>query len=223
MASRASRKVIYAAIVANLAIAACKFVVAAFTKSSGMLAEAVHSTVDTGNELLLLLGLKRSQRPPDPLHPFGHGKVLSFYSLLVAVYIFAVSGLLTVYQGIWRLRHPQPSLHLGWNYALLALAAAFELYSWRISYRELLLRKDRDETIWQEIIGSKDPTIFTVFLEDSAGLIGAVLAFLGILLGQVPPQPLLRSCRLGRESGALLVGERVFSSMTRTTRCDQGI
>ena len=150
-----------------------------------MLAEAVHSTVDTGNELLLLLGLKRSQRPPDPLHPFGHGKVLYFYSLLVAVYIFAVGALLTVYQGISHLRHPQPSLHLGWNYALLALAAAFELYSWRISYRELLSSKDPDETIWQEIIGSKDPTIFTVFLEDSAGLIGAVLAFLGIFLGQI--------------------------------------
>jgi Cation efflux family len=185
MASRASRRVLYAAIAANLAIAASKFVAAAFTRSSAMLAEAVHSTVDTGNELLLLLGLKRSQRPPDPLHLFVHGNVLYFYSLLVAVYIFAVGALLAVYQGIRRLRHPQPSLHLGWNYALLALAAAFELYSWPISYRELLLSKDPDETIWQEIVGSKDPTIFTVFLEDSAGLIGAVLAFLGIFLGQV--------------------------------------
>ena len=131
-----------------------------------------------------------------------------------------MGALLAVYQGISRLRHPQPSLHLGWNQALLALAAAFELYSWRISYRELLLNKDSDETIWQEIIGSKDPTIFTVFLEDSAGLIGAVLAFLGIFLGQIlhsgyfdpgasissdfcwPAVALL----LGRESGALLVG-----------------
>ena len=101
-----------------------------------MLAEAVHSTVDTGNELLLLLGLKRSQRPPDPLHPFGHGKVLSFYSLLVAVYIFAVGAPLAVYQGISRLLHPRPWLHLGWNHALLTLAAAFELFSWRISYRD---------------------------------------------------------------------------------------
>jgi len=149
MASRASRKAIYAAIAANLAIAACKFVAAVFTRSSAMLAEAVHSTVDTGNVPLLLLGLKRSQRPPDPLPPFGQGKGLYFYSLLVAVYIFAVCALLTVYQGISRLRYPQPSPHLGWNHALLALAAAFELYSWCISYRELLLSKDPDKTIWQ--------------------------------------------------------------------------
>ena len=147
--------------------------------------------------------------------------MLYFYSLLVAVYIFAVGALLAVYQGISRLLHPQPSLHLGWNYSVLALAAAFELFSWRISYRELLLSKDPDETIWQEIIGSKDPTIFTVFLEDSAGLIGAVLAFLGIFLGQVlhsryfdPAASILIglllaavALLLGRESGALLVGD----------------
>ena len=106
MASRASRKIIYAAIAANLAIAACKLVAVVFTRSSAMLAEAVHSTVDTGNVPLLLLGLKRSQRPPDPLPPFGQGKGLYFYSLLVAVYIFAVGALPTVYQGISRLRHP---------------------------------------------------------------------------------------------------------------------
>jgi cation diffusion facilitator family transporter len=232
MASRASRKVIYAAIAANLAIAAGKFVAAAFTKSSAMLAEAVHSTVDTGNELLLLLGLKRSQRPPDPLHPFGHGKLLYFYSLLVAVYIFAVGALLTIYQAISRLRHPQPSEHIGWNYAVLALAAAFELYSWRISYRELLASKDPNETIWQEIIGSKDPTIFTVFLEDSAGLIGAALAFLGIFLGQIfhsryfdPASSILIglllaavALLLGRESGALLVGERTNRARIRQVK-----
>jgi Co/Zn/Cd efflux system component len=123
-------------------------------------------------------------------------------------------------------------LHLGWNYSLLALAAAFELFSWRISYRELLLSKDPDETIWQEIIGSKDPTIFTVFLEDSAGLIGAVLAFLGIFLGQIfhsryfdPAASILIglllaavAVLLGRESGALLVGERTNRARIRRVR-----
>src|SRR5205823_281084 len=98
---------------------------------------AVHSTVDTGNELLLLLGMKRSRRPADPLHPFGHGKVLYFYSLLVAVYIFGVGALLAVYEGVSRLRHPEPQRYLGWNYLVLALATAFELYSWIVAYREL--------------------------------------------------------------------------------------
>ena len=184
MESRASKKVVYAAIAANLAIAASKFVAAVFTKSSAMLAEAVHSIVDTGNELLLLLGMKRSRRPPDPLHPFGHGKALYFYSLLVAVYIFGAGAGLAVYEGISRLRHPEPTQHLGWNYLVLALAAAFEFYSWQISYRELRARKDPDESTWDEIIGSKDPTIFTVFLEDSAGLLGTLLAFFGLFLGQ---------------------------------------
>src|ERR687887_476677 len=98
MSSDASRKVVYVAIGANCAIAISKYVAAAFTGSAAMLAEAVHSTIDTGNELLLLLGMKRSARPPDTLHPFGHGKVLYFYSFLVAIYIFALGGGLAVYQ-----------------------------------------------------------------------------------------------------------------------------
>jgi cation diffusion facilitator family transporter len=118
MPSRGSKKVIYAAIVANVAIAGLKFVAAAFTRSSAMLAEAIHSSVDTGNELLLLLGIRRSTRPADPLHPFGHGKVLYFYSLLVAVYIFALGGGLTVYQGVSRMRHPVLLENAGWNYTL---------------------------------------------------------------------------------------------------------
>ena len=176
---------IYAAIVSNLTIAIFKYLAAFFTGSSAMLAEAFHSTADTGNELLLLLGIKRSTRPPDPLHPFGHGKVLYFYSLLVAVYIFGIGGVLAMHQGISHIRHPQEFTHVGWNYAVLAIAFASEFYSWRISYRELLSRKDPAESTWDEIIGSKDPTVFTIFLEDSAGLAGTVLAFLGIFIGHI--------------------------------------
>jgi cation diffusion facilitator family transporter len=220
--SRAAKKVVCAAIVANVVIAVFKFVAAAVTQSSAMAAEAVHSTVDTGNELLLLWGMKRSQRPADPLHPFGHGKALYFYSLLVAVYIFGMGGGWTIYQAISRLRHPISPEHVVWNYVVLAVAAVFEFYSWRISYRELQSRKDPDESTWDEIIGSKDPTIFTVFLEDSAGLTGAVLAFLGILGAQTlhrwyidPAASILIglllaavAVLLARESGALLLGER---------------
>ena len=176
----ASKKVVYVAIVANLAIAVFKYVAAAITGSPAMLAEAFHSTADTGNEFLMLLGMKRSLRPADTLHPFGHGKVLYFYSLLVAVYIFGIGGGFAIYQGISHLGHPESSAYVGWNYVVLIFGATFDLYSWRISYRELLSRKDSDESVWNEIIGSKDPSVFTVFLEDSASLLGTALAFLGI-------------------------------------------
>jgi cation diffusion facilitator family transporter len=194
-----------------------------------MLAEAVHSTIDAGNESLLLWGMRRSQRRADTLHPFGHGKVLYFYSFLVAVYIFGLGGGFAVYQGISHLRHPQEFTDLGWNYAVLALAAIFEFYSWQISYKELLKRKDPDESTWDEIIGSKDPTVFTIFLEDTAALIGIVLAFLGIFLGHIFHKPYFDPIAsicigillgfvamvLARESGALLVGERTNRARIR--------
>jgi len=222
MATRESKGVIYAAIIANIAIAVCKFAAAAVTGSSAMLAEAFHSTADSGNELLLLWGIKRSARPPDSLHPYGHGKVLYFYSLLVAVYIFGVGGGLAVHEGISHLKHPEIPSHPGWSYAVLALAAVFDFFSWRISYRELRARKDPNESTWDEIIGGKDPTVFTVFLEDSAGLLGVLLAFLAIFLGRQFNNPYLDPIAsiviglvlavlavfLGRESGELLVGER---------------
>ena len=194
-----------------------------------MLSEAMHSTADMGNELLLLLGMRRSRRPPDSLHPFGHGKLLYFYSLLVAVYIFAVGGGLAAYEGIHHLLHPETSVRVGWNYAVLGISAVFDLYSWRVAYREILARKDPDESPWDEIIGSKDPTVFTVFLVDSAGLIGVVIAFLGIFWGHVLHNPycdpaasllialLLAAVALllGRETGALLTGERTNRSRIR--------
>lgn len=232
MPARDSRKVIFAAIIANLAIAGLKFIAATVTKSSAMLSEAIHSAADTGNELLLLLGMRRSARPADALHPFGHGKALYFYSLLVAVYIFAFGGGLSIYEGTSRLRHPILPEHVVWNYIVLACAAAFEFYSWQVSYRALRSRKDPNETVFDEIIGSKDPTVFTVFLEDSAGLVGTVLAFLGILLSRVLKNPAFDSIAsiligillalvailLGRETGALLVGERTNRARIRTMK-----
>jgi cation diffusion facilitator family transporter len=232
MASRSSKRIILVAIAANLGIVICKYTAAVFTGSSAMLAEAFHSTADVGNELLLYVGLKRSTRPPDELHPYGHGKVLYFYSLLVAVYIFAIGGLFALYEGVTRMRKPVLSQHPGWNYAVLALTAGFDLYSWRISYQELVSRKEPNESTWQEIIGSKDPTVFTVFLEDSAGLVGAALAFLGIFLGHQFHNPIFDPIAsiliavvlcavavvLGRESGALLVGERTNRARIRRIR-----
>jgi cation diffusion facilitator family transporter len=232
MRSASSTRVIYVAIASNLAIAVCKYVAASFTGSAAMWAEAFHSTADSGNELLLLWGIRRSGRPPDSLHPFGHGKVLYFYSLLVAVYIFGIGGVLAVRQGFVRFRQPEQFTHIGWNYIVLAAAFALDFYSWRISYKELLARKDPDESTWEEIVGSKDPTVFTIFLEDSAGMAGTVLAFLGVFLAHALGHPsfdalasifiglLLASVAvlLGRESGALLVGERTNRSRIRRIR-----
>jgi cation diffusion facilitator family transporter len=232
MRSASSRRVIYAAIASNLAIAVCKYVAASVTGSTAMWAEALHSTADSGNELLLLWGIRRSERPPDSLHPFGHGKVLYFYSLLVAVYIFGIGGVLAVRQGIVHFRQPDQFTHMGWNYIVLAAAFALDFYSWRISYKELLSRRDSDESTWQEIIGSKDPTVFTIFLEDSAGMAGTVLAFLGIFVAHMLGHPFFDplasifigvllagvAVLLGRESGALLVGERTNRSRIRRIR-----
>jgi cation diffusion facilitator family transporter len=229
---RSAKKVVYAATAVNLAITVCKYVAAIVTGSSAMLAEAIHSTVDTGNELLLLLGMKRSLRPPDALHPFGHGKTVYFYSLLVAVYIFLIGGGLTIYEGVSRLRSPSLPTHVMTNYCVLATAAVFESYSWWLSHRELRRRAGANESVWNEIIASKDPAVFTVFLEDSAALIGLAVAFLGIALGRRFGNPYLDpiasivigallaavAVLLGRESGALLLGERTRTSTIRRVR-----
>lgn len=219
--ARASEKVIYAAIFSNLAIAACKFIVAAVTGSSAMLAEAFHSSVDTGNELLLLLGLKRSGKVADPRHPFGYGKELYFWSLLVAIFIFGLGGGFSIYDGISRIMHAEPVSNPLWAYVVLGLAAVFEGYSWHVSHRELVLMRRPEEGLWQVIKRSKDPAVFTVFLEDSAALIGIAIAFIGILLSQLTGIPYFDPAAsiaiglvlagvailLARESAGLLVGE----------------
>jgi cation diffusion facilitator family transporter len=220
---------VYVAIVANLAIAASKYVAAFLTGSSAMMAEAFHTTVDTGNELLLVFGMKRSERPPDELHPFGHGKALYFYSLLVAVYIFGIGGGLAIHEGLSHLKNPPVLESPTWNYVVLGIALVFDLYSWKVSYRELLAGSSPAPTWLSRIRNSKDPTVFTVFLEDSAGIAGTVIAFLGILLGQVfhnryfdPVASLIIGILLagialflGRESGALLLGESISPEVVR--------
>jgi cation diffusion facilitator family transporter len=232
VASGSSLKVIYAAIAANLAIAISKFVAALVTGSSAMLAEAFHSTADTGNELLLLLGIKRSERPPDADHPFGHGKELYFWSLLVAIFIFGLGGGVSFYEGFSRALRPRLISNPGWNYAVLGAAAIFEGYSWYVARRALNLQRKPGDTLWRVIRRSKDPTVFTVFLEDSAALIGIAIAFLGIFLGQLFNNPYLDPAAsmligvllaavailLAFESGALLVGESANSDQIRRVR-----
>ncbi len=184
MASGSSKVAIYAAIGGNLAIAIAKFVAAGFTGSAAMLSEGVHSLVDTGNGGLLLLGVKRSERPADSRHPFGHGKELYFWSLIVAVLIFGLGGGISAYEGFLHLLHPAPLHDPTWNYAVLALAVLFEGTVFVIALREFRTQMEPGETIWRAVQTSKDPGTFTVLFEDAAALLGLSVAFVGIFLSQ---------------------------------------
>jgi cation diffusion facilitator family transporter len=177
--------VVFGALAANLVIAVAKFVAAAISGSSAMFAEGVHSVVDTGNEVLLLVGLSRAKQRADADHPFGYGKELYFWSLLVAMLLFGIGGGMSVYEGARAFLHPAP--HRGsvvWNYVVLAVAFAADGTSWWIAARAL--RRAEPETgLWRALRVSKDPTEFIVLAEDSAAIVGLGVAFLGVLLGQL--------------------------------------
>jgi len=188
--STVSKVPAYAAIVANVAIAVTKFIVAAITGSAAMLSEGVHSAVDTFNDVLLLLGLKLSQRPATDEHPFGHGKELYFWSLIVAVLIFGLGGGVSFYEGVQHILHPKPVENPGWNYLVLALSALFEGASFAVSMRHFLKRLN-GRPFWESLHRSKDPTNYTVIAEDAAALVGLAIAALGIGLSQVLDMPQL--------------------------------
>jgi cation diffusion facilitator family transporter len=177
-----SKIAILGAVAANLAIAVTKFVAAGFTGSSAMLSEGIHSVVDTGNGLLLLLGMRRSQRPADGQHPFGHGKEYYFWSLIVAILIFAIGGGMSIYEGITHLEHPSPIEDPFWNYLTLGLAFVFESTSYYIASRQVLKNRGA-KSYWQALRTSKDPGVFAVVYEDTGALLGLVIAFLGVFLG----------------------------------------
>ncbi|HTV22942.1 MAG TPA: cation diffusion facilitator family transporter [Polyangiaceae bacterium] len=173
---------IIGAIVANLVIAIAKFVAAAFSGSSAMLAEGIHSVVDTGNEVLLLVGLKRSRQRADREHPLGYGMELYFWSLIVAVLIFGLGGGFSIYEGVHRLEHPLAAGSQAWSYAVLGVAFLAEGGSWLIAARALS-RQERGRSFWKKLHHSKDPSKFMVFGEDSAALLGILVAFAGVFLG----------------------------------------
>src|SRR4051794_39080776 len=160
-----SKLPVYGAIAANVAIAATKFIAAGFTGSSAMLSEGFHSAVDTFNGVLLLVGARLSQRPATPEHPFGHGKELYFWSLIVAVLIFGLGGGLSFFEGVQHILHPEPMRDPTWNYVVLAAAAVFEGSSFAIALRQFL--KEAGATpFWEALHRSKDPTTYTVLAED---------------------------------------------------------
>jgi cation diffusion facilitator family transporter len=182
---------VYGAIAANAVIAVSKFGAGMISGSSAMLSEGIHSVVDTGNELLLLLGIHRSKKPADELHPFGYGKELYFWSLIVAILLFGLGGGMSTCEGISHLRHPAVIRDPTWNYVVLGIAFVAEGTSWAIALKKLLEKKKKGRGLWQALRASKNPAVFVVLAEDSAALAGILVAFLGVLLGHRLRNPYL--------------------------------
>jgi cation diffusion facilitator family transporter len=183
-----SKKAIYGAIIANTLIAIAKFVASFFTGSSSMLSEGIHSLVDTGNGVLLLFGIKRSKLPPDEEHPFGYGKEIYFWSFVVAILIFALGGGIALYEGIHHILHPKPLDNLIWNYSVLTIAIVIEGNALRIALREF--NKSRgNKPFMKAIRDSKDTSTVAIVVEDSAAVMGLVIALICVFLGQATGIP----------------------------------
>jgi cation diffusion facilitator family transporter len=240
MASRASKRVIYAALLGNLLVALTKFVAAALTGSSAMASEAVHSLVDTGNEVLLLYGLRRAARPPDDLHPLGHGRELYFWSFVVTILIFAFGASVSLYQGVRHIVAPVPMSSPIVNYVVLGLALVFEAGSFSIAVTQFRSTKGKRGYI-EAARHSKDPTVFLVLFEDTAALIGVMIALAGIAASEALGRPELDGAAsvgiglllgavalfLARESKGLLIGEpadsAVVASICAIARAQRGV
>jgi len=216
-----SRPAVYAALVGNVLVAATKTVAAVWTGSSAMTSEAVHSFVDTGNELLLLYGMHRAARPPDPEHPVGHGRELYFWSFIVALLVFALGAGVSLYEGVHHIRNPEPITDPRASYVVLGLAGLFEIGSWVVSARQFNARRG-SQGIYQAFRRSKDPPSFLVFFEDSAAVIGIAIAAAGTFASVELRQPVYDGAAsiliglllagvaalLAQESKSLLIGER---------------
>jgi cation diffusion facilitator family transporter len=222
---------IYFSIGCDLAIAASKFVAAAFTGSSAMLSEGIHSVVDSCNGVLLLWGKRASGKAPDADHPFGYGMELYFWTFVVTVLIFGMGGGVSIYEGVQRLLHLSPMQDIGWSYAVLAFSAVFEGATIRVAMREF---KDINVQggFWNALRVAKDLTVLTVLLENAAALLGLAIAFAGIFLGNLLHMPCLDGVAsilvgvmlaavavvLATETKGLLIGEGVAKDVLQKIR-----
>jgi cation diffusion facilitator family transporter len=214
-----SVKAIWAALTVNVVIFLVKLAAAFLTGSSAMLAESFHSLADSGNQLLLLIGQRLSLRPPDTHHPFGYGKERFFWAFVVAISMFAVGATFSVYEGVKGFLHPHQITNPIINYVILVLGIFLESIALRIAYRQFAAT--RKFGIWRSLCEAKDPALLTVIFEDSAALVGIVLALLGNFLTQITGNALFDSAAsviiglmlsgiafiLARESKDLLIGE----------------
>ena len=186
-----SKIAVVAAIAGNLIIAIIKFIAAAITGSSAMISEGIHSVVDTGNGCLILLGMNRARQPADERHPFGHGKSLYFWTHIVAVSIFGIGGGMSLYEGISHLLHVTSASEMGdptAAYLVLAISFIVEGGSFSVAIKQFLQAKG-DMSAWQFINKSKDPSLYTVVLEDSAAMLGLIFAFIGVFFGHIFNNP----------------------------------
>ncbi|MFN1833996.1 cation diffusion facilitator family transporter [Balneola sp. MJW-20] len=179
-----SKKVIIAALIGNSLISVTKFIAASVTGSSAMLSEGIHSLVDTGNQILLLLGLKKAKKPADDNFPFGHGKEVYFWSFVVAIMIFAVGAGISIYEGIHSLMDPHEIENPMINYIVLGLAMIFEGFAWYFAWKEFKGSKG-ERGYYEAVRKEKDPTTFVVLFEDSAAMFGLIVAFAGVWLSQL--------------------------------------
>jgi len=241
MASKNSSKTaVYGALAGNVLVAATKLGAALWTGSASMMSEAIHSFVDTGNEILLLYGMRRASRRPDVVHPLGYGRELYFWSFIVALLIFALGAGVSIYQGVLHVQQPEPISDPRVNYVVLALAFVFEGISWLISLRQFRASKG-DLGYYEAFRRSKDPPSFMVLFEDSAALVGIVLAAGGTYGASALDMPVLDgvasiligvvigavSVLLARESKSLLIGERadarLAASVLRIAAAEHGV
>ena len=228
-ANSSSKLSLYGGIAANVAIAISKFVAAYITGSSAMLSEGIHSLVDTGNGGLLLYGMSRSQRPADAQHPFGHGKELYFWALIVAVLIFAIGGGMSFYEGIKHLEHPEPLEDAKWNYIVLGVSILFEGAALFLALRALLEKPTPGISFWTRLTTSRDPAVFASVLENAAAVAGLLIAPLGVYFGHLLNNPLFDggasiiiglllmgvAVLLVARTKALLIGEGVNEATTQ--------
>lgn len=236
----ATHKVLYVALIGNLLIAISKFLAAALSGSAAMLSEGVHSLVDAVNELLLLYGLRRAGKPPDRTHPFGYGRELYFWSFIVALLVLSLGAGVSMYEGIGRMHRPERITHPLINYLVIAVSMLFEGSSWLVALREFRAHKGRLGYFGAFRL-SKDPSAFTVLLEDSAALLGLLIALAGLLGEQLLGMPWLDGAAsigisivlatsallLLRETKGLLIGETahpaVAEAILATANGDPGV
>lgn len=220
MMEKGSKGFIYVALLADLIIAVTKFVAAAFTASSAMLSEGIHSVIDCANQILLLFGIHKSKKKADLKRPFGYGRELYFWSFIVSLLMFSIGGCISFYEGILRLRRPEVSEDQRWNYIVLGVAFVFTIISLVASWRKF--NRERGQIpFWEAIEESKDPSLFTVLLGEIGDAAGLIIAFVGVLLGHIFLNPyydgiasmvigvvlIFISLVLVRESRSLLMGE----------------